>query len=108
MIFFKALSKPEAYQEQGAILSTELQENLSGVRVVKAFARQDYEMNKFVRIILKYDLGKKFNWMPNLFWPLTDGLCGAQIILSGYTAAMMVINNDVSRSIYDFMGLWVG
>ena len=43
--FFKRVTKAyEAYQEQEAILSTTLQENLAGVRVVKAFARQDYEI----------------------------------------------------------------
>ena len=48
MVFFKKLSKAyESYQEQEAILTTNLQENLSGVRVVKAFARQDYEIEKF-------------------------------------------------------------
>jgi len=46
--FFKRVTKVyEAYQEQEATLSTTLQENLSGVRVVKAFARQDYERDKF-------------------------------------------------------------
>ena len=45
--FFKRITKAyEAYQEQDAILSTTLQENLSGVRVVKAFARQEFEMEK--------------------------------------------------------------
>ena len=44
VIFFKAISKRyEKYQEQEAILSTTLQENLTGVRVVKAFARQQFE-----------------------------------------------------------------
>lgn len=48
--FFKKVTKAyEAYQEQEARLSTTLQENLTGVRVVKAFARQDYEMDKFER-----------------------------------------------------------
>jgi len=48
IFFFRKLSKAyEAYQEQEAILSTNLQENLSGVRVVKAFARQSYEIKKF-------------------------------------------------------------
>jgi ATP-binding cassette subfamily B protein len=37
----------ESHQEQEGILSATLQENLTGVRVVKAFARQDYEMDKF-------------------------------------------------------------
>ena len=46
--FFRAVSRRyEKFQEQDARLSTTLQENLSGVRVVKAFARQDYEINKF-------------------------------------------------------------
>jgi ATP-binding cassette subfamily B protein len=46
--FFVRISRTyESYQEQEAILSTTLQENLSGVRVVKAFARQDYERGKF-------------------------------------------------------------
>ena len=46
--FFKRVTKAfETYQEQEAPLSTVLQENLSGVRVVKAFARQAYERDKF-------------------------------------------------------------
>ena len=45
--FFKKVTKVyEAYQEQEAILSTTLQENLTGVRVVKAFSRQDFEKLK--------------------------------------------------------------
>ena len=48
--FFKRVSKAyEKYQEQEATLSTVLQENLTGVRVVKAFARQAYEREKFER-----------------------------------------------------------
>ena len=39
----------EAFQEQEAKLSTNLQENLSGIRVVKAFARQQYAMDAFRR-----------------------------------------------------------
>ena len=46
--FFGRVSKAyEKYQEQDAVLSNRLQENLAGVRVVKAFARQSYEIDKF-------------------------------------------------------------
>ena len=46
--FFRTISRRyEKFQEQDAKLSTTLQENLSGVRVVKAFARQSYETGKF-------------------------------------------------------------
>ncbi|MFQ5854406.1 MAG: ABC transporter ATP-binding protein [Anaerolineae bacterium] len=34
-------------QEQLGVMSTTIQENLTGVRVVKAFAREPYEMNRF-------------------------------------------------------------
>jgi ATP-binding cassette subfamily B protein len=48
VLFFRAISKRyEKYQEQEAVLSTVLQENLTGVRVVKAFARQEFEKERF-------------------------------------------------------------
>lgn len=98
LIFFKRLSKTyEAYQAQGAILSTDLQENLSGVRVVKAFARQEYEIEKFDKENReKLRLGKKFNWMHALFWPLSDIICSAQSVGSNFYAAMMVLNGGIT------------
>ena len=48
VFFFKRIAKAyEEVQEQEAKLSTTLQENLTGVRVVKAFARQAFEQEKF-------------------------------------------------------------
>lgn len=38
----------EQISEQNAVLNTVAQENLSGVRTVKAFAREKYEINKFL------------------------------------------------------------
>lgn len=108
IIFFKRLSKAyEAYQEQGAVLTTDLQENLSGVRVVKAFARQDYEIEKFDKENTeKFRLGRKFNWMHALFWPLSDIICSAQNIGSTFYAATMVLNNVITiGSFISFHGL---
>jgi len=98
IVFFKRLSKAyEAYQEQGAVLTTDLQENLSGVRVVKAFARQDYEIEKFDKEnVEKFRLGRKFNWMHALFWPLSDIICSAQTIGSNFYAATMVLNGVIT------------
>ncbi len=108
MFFFKALSKAyEAYQEQGAKISTDLQENLSGVRVVKAFARQDYEIEKFDKDNKeKFRLGKKFIRMHSLFWPLTDIVCSAQTIASSFIGATMVFDNIMTLGQYlSFVGL---
>jgi len=100
--FFKKVSKAyEAYQEQDAILSTTLQENLSGVQVVKAFARQPYEIEKFEKNNWeKYLRGKKLLSIHSTFWPISDILCGLQM-LGGYLAgALMAINGTISVGEY--------
>ncbi len=100
--FFGKVTKAyKAYQEQEAVLTTTLQENLTGVRVVKAFARQGYEIEKFENENWqKFGLGKKLMTMHSLFWPLSDILCGAQL-LGGYIfAALMAINGEITIGTY--------
>ena len=68
IIFFARVTKAyEAYQEQDAVLSTTLQENLTGVRVVKAFARQDYEIENFDKDNFeKYRRGRRFGLLASV------------------------------------------
>ncbi|MBL7064147.1 MAG: ABC transporter ATP-binding protein, partial [Anaerolineae bacterium] len=81
VFFFTKVSKAyEAFQEQEAKLSTTLQENLTGVRVVKAFARQEYEQKKFETDNWEqFQRGRRLLMMHSMFWPLSDILCGAQM-----------------------------
>ncbi|OUC09032.1 ABC transporter, partial [Litorilinea aerophila] len=67
--FFRLVSRAyEEYQEQEAVLTTTLQENLSGVRVVKAFARQEFEEEKFRQANQgKYLKGKRLLLMHSLY-----------------------------------------
>ena len=69
LFFFVKVGKAyEYYQEQDATLSNRLQENLSGVRVVKAFARQSYENEMFeTENKEKYRRGKKLLFMHATF-----------------------------------------
>ncbi len=102
LFFFKRVSDAyERYQEQDAVLSTTLQENLSGVRVVRAFARQQYEIDKFEEENLeKFERGKKLLLMHASYWPISDILCGAQM-LGGFTlGAIMAINGTISVGTY--------
>jgi ATP-binding cassette, subfamily B, bacterial len=98
IFFFKKVSKLyEAYQEQEAVLSTTLQENLSGIRVVKAFARQDFEKNKFDKDNWeKFVRGKRLSTMHAFFWPISDILCSAQILVGYVVGAIMAINGQIS------------
>jgi len=110
VFFFKRVSKAyEAYQEQDAILSTTLQENLSGVRVVKAFARQPHEIEKFERNNWeKFLLGKKLLTIHSLFWPISDIICGAQMLGGFLLGALMAIRGEITVGNYlAFAGLIV-
>ena len=101
-LFFRRISSVyEAYQEQEAQLSTTLLENLTGVRVVKAFARQPFEREKFDQDNWeKFRRGKKLLTMLSLFWPSTDILCGAQLILGLGIGASMAIRLEITVGTY--------
>lgn len=110
MWFFKKVTKAyEEYQAQEAVLSTTLQENLTGVRVVKAFARQDYEKNKFEKDNwLKFLKGKILLLMHSLFWPLSDIVLGAQMLFGYIFGAFMAINGEITLGDYiAYVGLVV-
>ena len=102
IIFFGRVSKAyEKYQEQDAVLSNRLQENLTGVRVVKAFARQSYEIDKFeVENWEKYLLGKRLLLMHSSYWPISDILTGAQMLAGFAIGALMAINGTITVGEY--------
>ena len=102
VFFFRRVSKAyEANQEQEATLSTTLQENLTGVRVVKAFARQDYERNKFERDNWeKYQRGRRLTLMHSLFWPMSDTLCQAQMLAGYLIGGVMAIRGEITLGDY--------
>lgn len=106
--FFRRVTKAyERYQEQEAKLSTTLQENLTGVRVVKAFARQSYERDKFDKDNWeKYERGWRLLRMHSLFWPISDIVCGAQLLGGSFFAATLAINGTITVGTYlAYMGL---
>jgi ATP-binding cassette subfamily B protein len=108
--FFKKVTKAyEEYQAQEAVLSTTLQENLTGVRVVKAFAQQEHEKNKFeVDNWGKFLKGKFLLLMHSLFWPLSDIVLGFQLLFGFVYAANMAINGELTIGMYiAYVGLVV-
>ena len=96
LFFFQRVSKAyERFQEQDERVSTALQENLSGVRVVKAFARQDYEIDRFeVENKEKYHRGIDFMRLHSFYWPVTDVLTGYQMLAGYLLGAFLVITGE--------------
>ncbi|HJS28560.1 MAG TPA: ABC transporter ATP-binding protein [Anaerolineales bacterium] len=102
IFFFRRIFKAyDAYQDQDAVVSTTLQENLSGIRVVKSFARQPYEMDKFDRENeKKYRLGRRLVMIHSTYWPITDIIAGVQMIAGFLFAALMAINGTITIGTY--------
>jgi len=100
--FFRRMSKTyEVYQEQDAVLSTRLQENLTGVRVVKAFARQQFEQDSFEKENWqKFEYGRRFFLMHAMYWPVSDILCGFQMLAGFMIGAFMTIDGAISIGTY--------
>jgi len=100
--FFQRVSKAyEAYQEQEAVLSNRLQENLTGVRVVKAFARQSHEIDTFeIENWEKFLRGRRLLMMHSLYWPISDIMTGGQMLTGFFIGAVMAINGTISVGTY--------
>lgn len=102
LFFFRRVSEAyDKYQEQDAKLSNVLQENLSGVRVVKAFARQSHEIERFEEENQeKFRLGKAFMRMHASYWPVVDLATGFQMIGVFAIGALLVIDNQMTLGTY--------
>jgi ATP-binding cassette subfamily B protein len=100
--FFKKISQAyEAYQEQEATLSTTLQENLTGVRVVKAFARQAYERDRFERDNWeRFRRGRRLLMIHSLYWPVSSILCSFQMLAGFFVGALMAMNGTITVGTY--------
>jgi len=110
IFFFKKIASAyEEVQEEEAQLSTTLQENLTGVRVVKAFAQQAFERDKFDRDNHKrFEKGRWLLILHSLFWPSTDILCSAQMLVGYFVGALMALNGTITLGTYmAYVGLVV-
>ncbi|HMR67116.1 MAG TPA: ABC transporter ATP-binding protein, partial [Anaerolineae bacterium] len=102
LFFFKRIHEAyEAHQEQEGALSTTLQENLSGVRVVKAFARQAFEIDKFeASNSEQYNRGQKLVRMHSLYWPIVETISAAQMLFIFFLGATMAISGEITVGTY--------
>ncbi len=82
IFFLKVKSAFKLADEADGALSTMIQENLTGIRIVKAFARQDYEIDKFKGKNADYrDKVYKLIKILALYWSTSDLLCLIQIAM---------------------------
>ena len=84
-------------EEAESRLSTALQENLTGIRVVKAFAREKYEIDRFDQLNKEYrDYTEKIIERMARYWSISDLLIYFQIIGTITFGATIVIRGEMS------------
>lgn len=113
VFFHKIKSTFEKSDAQEGVLTSVLQENLSGVRVVKAFGRQNFEMEKYEKENIKYrDLNFKLIKLLANYWSTSDILCLSQIGLVLVSGIYFAVNGEISLgtlvvfTTYEGMLLW--
>src|SRR5713101_7723692 len=89
--------KFEEKQEQFSKLTMRAQENLSGIRIVKAYVREQYEIDRFhdlSRDYLKKNL--VLARIQSLLWPLMFMLVGCSLVIVVYVGGVKVIGGEIS------------
>ena len=104
VVFFqKVRNRFEAVDKAEGRLTSALQENLTGIRVVRAFARQQYEIQKFSRRNGEHrDLDYRLYWLLAGFWSTSDLLCMAQIALVVFTGGSWLASGSLGVGSFFF------
>jgi len=97
-VFFKRERKIwKTRQDEADKLDTVVQENLNGIRTVKAFTNEAFEIDKFAarnRDKLSVDL--RHLKLHTLFWPASDFLVNLQITLTVLAGGYFAINGVIT------------
>lgn len=84
-------------REKLALLNTNAQENISGNRVIKAFAREQYEMNKFDQKNTDYrdaNLTASMKWLS--YFPYIEGFSQAMSLAVLLVGGVFMMNGRIS------------
>ncbi|GJQ21300.1 MAG: ABC transporter ATP-binding protein [Bacteroidia bacterium] len=84
-------------QEQFSRLTTRAQENLSGIRVIKSYVREEYETERFQA--LSWDYLKKnlvLARVQSILWPLMFLLVGCSMLITMYAGGIKVIDGEMT------------
>ena len=84
-------------QEQFSLLTTRAQETLSGVRIIKAYVREEYEEERFRK--LSWDYLKKnlvLAKVQSIMWPMMFVLVGLSLVITIYFGGLKVIDGRMT------------
>ena len=98
VIFYRLIAKKFTWADEAeGELSTVVQENATGVRVVRAFGREMFEMERFHEKNNAFaNLWIKLGTMSGLYWGTGDFITGLQVIAVIVFGAMEAVHGELS------------
>lgn len=98
------------HEEEADRLNEMVQENLNGIRLVGAYANEEYEIERFkVQNEKKRDIGVRHNMLHTLFWSLSDMLVFIQLAISMLVGGYFAVNGKITLgellSFYTYIGM---
>ena len=113
VFFSKVQSSFKKTEEAEGIMTAAVQENLTGIRVVRAFARQEFEIDRFTQKNAAY---RDRNWhlfkIMAVYWSVSDVMCFLQFACIVFTGAhrastgTMSIGTMIAFIAYAQMFIW--
>jgi ATP-binding cassette, subfamily B, bacterial len=95
--FGKIFTSYDKFQSHEGDMTARIQENLNGIRVVRAFARQEWEKENFRQINLKQlELGIKLVFWDSLYWPFGHAACGFQFAATLFVGGIMTMRGTIT------------
>lgn len=97
-VFFQRVKQVfQATDEAEGAMTATLQENLTGIRVVRAFARQDYEIDKFAARNADFrNHHLRLIRLMGVYWGTTDVLAMSQMGIVLFGGARFVLNGSMT------------
>ena len=84
-------------QEQFAVMSARIQENLAGIRIVKAYARRPAEIARFDKLNDEYvEYNRRLIHLSSIFYPLSQMLSGVAMVFILWLGGKRVIEGGLS------------
>lgn len=97
LVMKKVHSRYTRIQEKFAELTSKAQENFAGIRVIKSYVREEFEINEFRKHSQEY-LDRKMDLVRlyALFMPVFSLIAGLSSIIVLWLGGKMVINNEMT------------
>jgi len=109
VFFFRVKKAFLKSDEKDGELSATIQENLSGMRVVRAFGRQKYELEKFVKRNEELrGLNKHLLHLLAIFWSFSDFLCLIQVGLTMFYGIFLAYKGEITVGTVVMFNTYVG